>query len=228
MSMTESTRTKIVAIAATKGGVGKTTIAVNLAVELARRGQRVLFIDSDPGKDGLQFFKYRKAHTAMENLQTTYDYSAEIHLKLTEIAKKNKFDVIVVDSGGMDSMPQRLVLSVADIHYHPTMIGRADLGRIIALSKNEGYRKIRNNRPTYVIFSNCWNNHTKFFESFEAAAKKHFEAVETKFPRRIAFVEAWSEGKSAIEYHENDLTKAAASDLDQFVKEIQQHLKELD
>ena len=40
---------RVVAVTSGKGGVGKTNIAVNLAIALQRRGHRILVIDADLG-----------------------------------------------------------------------------------------------------------------------------------------------------------------------------------
>ena len=40
---------RVYAITSGKGGVGKTSIAVNLSMSLARAGMRVLLVDSDMG-----------------------------------------------------------------------------------------------------------------------------------------------------------------------------------
>ncbi|MDD3765728.1 MAG: MinD/ParA family protein [Eubacteriales bacterium] len=46
---TEKNKTRVVTITSGKGGVGKTTFTVNLAVALSKRGFRVLIIDADFG-----------------------------------------------------------------------------------------------------------------------------------------------------------------------------------
>jgi chromosome partitioning protein len=54
----------IVALLSQKGGVGKTTLALHLAGEWARRGQRVTLIDADPQGLALDWSQQR----ARENL----------------------------------------------------------------------------------------------------------------------------------------------------------------
>ena len=74
---------KVIAIANQKGGVGKTTTAINLAFILAGKGQRVLCVDADPQASLTVYFGYDPE--ALEEEERTLYFAMINGKKLPEI-----------------------------------------------------------------------------------------------------------------------------------------------
>lgn len=99
-------RARIVAVANQKGGVGKTTTAVNLATAFASRGRRVLMIDLDPQAN---------ATTGLGVAQPSDATSYELLLGEAEVTG------LAITSGvsGLFVVPASVDLAAAEIELSP-------------------------------------------------------------------------------------------------------------
>ena len=78
--MSPSRKTEVIGVASGKGGVGKTTVSINLATALAQQGQRVMLFDADLGLANAQIALGARAEYNLSHFLSGQKTLAEIVL----------------------------------------------------------------------------------------------------------------------------------------------------
>lgn len=107
----------IYTIGGIKGGCGKTTLAVSLAVMLSAKGRKVLLVDADKQATATDFSQWRTE--SLGNTGFTSIQLAEIQVRNEVLKLKSDYDDVIIDAGGRDTASQRAALVISDILLTP-------------------------------------------------------------------------------------------------------------
>ena len=208
----------ILTIGNTKGGVGKTTLAVNIAIARALAGRDVWLIDGDRQGTAQTAISIRAEAGHQPGIAcATYPDGPTLRSQVQQQA--GKFDDIVIDAGGRDSTALRAALVLSDVLLIPFQPRSYDVWALddIAGLVDEA-RSVRDGLRVYAVL-NCADPGESSSDNADAAAAvadvPQLEFLQTPLRRRKAFANAAGQGLSVLELKPTD--KKASDELNALV-----------
>ena len=187
----------IVTIGNTKGGVGKTTLAVQIALARAIAGRDVWLIDGDRQGTSQTAIALRAEAGRKPGIACS-QYADGPMLRAQVQQQGRKFDDIIIDAGGRDSTALRAALVLSDmllVPFQPRSVDVWALADISALV--EEARSLRDGLRAYAVL-NCADPGTASADNADAAAAladhPQLAHLDTPVRRRKAFANAVGQG----------------------------------
>lgn len=188
-----------------KGGSGKTTVATNFAIMRSLDGRDVLLVDADDQESTTDFTVLRNEvtneHCGYTSIQLR-DRSV-----LTELRKlRDKYDDIIIDTGGRDTQSQRAALTLANVLMVPFVPRSLDVWTIEKVE--ELVEEIRAVNPDLRAYSFLNRADSIGAENDQAreflSESKVVEYVDHSLGYRKSFGKATAQGQAIVELKPKD------------------------
>ena len=189
---------KVITVAQQKGGSGKTTVAVNLAVSLHQRGHSVALVDTDPqGSMGRWFIERMQQYGEDEAMD--FSTSSAWGASYESEKLKRRFDYVIIDTPPKIDSDLRPALRVADLVIVPVATSHVDLWAtegVLDLARRE-------KAPVLVVMNRVRSNTKLSLEVADKARELGADVAEAQLANRVAYAESLGQGLGAGERAKN-------------------------
>lgn len=203
----------IIGVLNQKGGVGKTTLSVNIAAMLAQSGSRVLLVDADPQGSSLDWAAARKA----DPLITVVGFPRPvIHKEIAQIG--HGYDDIIIDGPPRVTDLARSAIMASDIVIIPVQPSPYDIWAADEVVKLiEEARIYKETLKSVFVINRRIVNTAISRDVTEALSVYPVQALQSTIAQRVVFAESAAQG---LAVHEIDGTSQAAVEIEAVTQEI--------
>lgn len=202
---------KTIGLIASKGGVGKSTLAAHIAVCAARAGKTVAAVDLDPQRSLAQWGERRKAEDV-----TVLDARIQELPTIISRAKEQRADLVVVDSAGRNDTVAAQLAGLADVVLVPVRPGIYDLEA--SANTASMLTRAKAKRAVFVLNA-CPPTGSRAAESRDALAAL-LKVCPVQIGNRVDFSDALADGRSVFELAPKGKAAAEISDLYRWLMKV--------